>query len=114
MFRGVTKEGRWKGRGSCDHKSPITPEDMEKLSNYFTENMHDPPNGKFLQEIVLFNIIYFMGSRGRENLRSMTKDTFNISIDGNGRKSIHQVITEHDKNHTESDFTPGNEACIYE
>ena len=114
MFRGVTKEGRRKGRGSCDHKPPITPEDMEKLSNYFTENMRGPPNAKFLQEIVLFNIIYFMGRRGRENLRSMTKDTFNISIDGNGRKFIHQVITEHDKNHTESDFTPGNEARIYE
>ena len=69
MFRGVTKQGRRQGRGSSEHKKPINSDDMKTLTKYFTVNMQGPPNAKFLQEIVLFNIIYFMGRRVRENLR---------------------------------------------
>ena len=114
MFRGVTKKGRREGRGSSDHKNPINDDDMKKLSEYFETKMRGPPNGRHLQELILFNIIYFMGRRGRENLRQMSKKTFKISCDADGRRYIHQVISEHDKNHTELDTNQGNEARIYE
>ena len=55
-----------------------------------------------------------MGRRGRENLRQMTKNTFSIGKDPDGRKFIYQTVSEHDKNHTESSTTKGNEARIYE
>ena len=55
-----------------------------------------------------------MGRHGRENLCHMTKDTFKIDVDANGHKFIHQVISEHDKNHTEKDTSQGNEARIYQ
>ena len=114
MFKGVTKVGRKQGRGSVDHKNAISDEDFEKLSHYFTTNIQGPPNAKFLQDLILFNIIYYMGRRGRENLRQMKKDTFQISTDGDSRRYIHQVIDEYDKNHTESNLEPANEARIYE
>ena len=44
----------------------------------------------------------------------MKKGTFKISSDPDGGKFIHQVVSEHDKNHNENDYSQGNEACIYE
>ena len=63
---------------------------------------------------MLFNIIYYGGRRGRENLRNMTQGTYEIAKDPDGRRYIHQIIKEHDKNHKENDFQPSNEARIYE
>ena len=71
-------------------------------------------SGRQLQDLVLFNIIYYGGRRGRENLRSMTKDTFCIEKDHDGRRYITQIIKECDKNHREDDYTNSNAARIYE
>ena len=114
MFRGVTKKARREGRGSSEHKEAINEDEMNTLSQYFTKNMQGSLNGRHLQEIVLFNIIYFIRRRGRENLRLMTKNTFKVSIDPKERKYIHQVTSEHDKNHTENNSDKDNEARIYE
>ena len=84
MFQGVTKKGRREGRGSSEHKKPINDDDMNLLSTYFTHKMQGPPNAKHLQELILFNIIYFMGHCGRENLRLMKKNTFKDSSDSLG------------------------------
>ena len=76
IFSAVTKQGKIAGRGEIKSKEAITDPDMSKLSTYFLRNMQGPPNGKLLQEIVLFNVIYNSGRRGRENLRCMTKKNF--------------------------------------
>ena len=114
MFQGVTKKGKCKGRDEIESKLPIEEEDMEKISNYFKKNMRGPPNPAKLQEMMLFNVIYYGGRRGRENLRYMTKKTFEVTVDRNQCHYIHQVLKEHDKNHKETDFSPSNEARIYE
>ena len=75
--------------------------------------MHRPSNPKKLQEYVLFNIIYYCGRRGHKNLRSVTKETFQIKQDFDGREFIVQVIGECDKNHRQDDTTASNEARIY-
>ena len=114
MFQGVTKKWKREGRGEVDSKPPIEEEDMLKISKYFQANMKSAPNPAKLQEMMLFNVIYYGGRRGHENLRSMVKQTFQISVDANNRRFIHQVIKERDKNHTESDIHPSNKARIYE
>ena len=62
----------------------------------------------------MFYIIYFTGRRGRENLRTMTKKTFQIGEDPDGRKFIYQAVDEGNKNHDENDDEPTTEAGIYE
>ena len=114
IFQAVTKKGKVDGRGEIQNKPAITEEDMNTLSNYFIKNMQGPPNAKLLQEIVLFNIIYYGGRRGRENLRFMTKNTFQICTDNDGRRYLHQIIKECDKNHKEDDMSESDEARIYE
>ena len=76
--------------------------------------MVGPPNPALLQEIVLFNTIYYMGRRGRQNLRRMKINYFEIASDPDGKRYIHQVVKEYDKNHRENDMSANNAARIYE
>ena len=114
MFTGVTKTARQEGRGSVQHKEVITDEDLAKLKQYFTQKMEGPPDGKILQQLVLFTVIYQMGRRGHENLRKMTKATFKVGVEADGRKYLYQAIDEHSKNYTEKDTEKSNQARIYE
>lgn len=114
LFTGVQKINKEEGRGTIKHKEIITQADLVKLNIYFEQNMDGPPNPKLLQEYVLFNIIYYMGRRGRENLRSMTKNTFKIATDEEGQRYIFQAVDEADKNHNEVDNEASNQARIYE
>lgn len=113
MFKGVAHKAKREGRGEIDSKPPIEAEDMEKIANYFKQAMDGPSNPAKLWQIVLFNIIYYMGRRGRQNLQKMTKDTFAIGCDPDRQHFIYQAVKEQDKNHTEADLNPSNEACIY-
>lgn len=61
----------------------ISPNDMDKLSSYF-----DRSSNKKIQEEVLFNVIYFFGLRGRENLRDLKRSTFACKTDENGNEYI--------------------------
>ena len=88
MFQGVTKKGKREGRGEVESKPPIIPKDMEKISEYFKKNMKSAPNPTKLQEMLLFNIIYFGGRHGRENLRSMKLNTFEVTKDAPNRQFI--------------------------
>ena len=92
MFQGVTKKGKREGTGEVESKPPIEPEDMEKMSNYFTKIMKSEPNAAKLQEIILFNVIYFGGRHCRANLRNMKINSFEITTDIQNRQYIHQVM----------------------
>ena len=83
---------------------------MSGRSTYFIDKLKGPPNGKYLQELCLFNIIYYGICRGCENLRSMTKKSFEIKEDFDGRCYLEQVIKECDKNHKEDNYGENNEA----
>ena len=113
IFQAVTKLGKEEGWGETNSKVAISDADMRKLQAYFLRNMHAPPSAKNLQEFVLFNIIYYCGHRGHENLRQMTKDTFTINKDHDGCEFIVQVIKECDINHCEDDLMQSNDAQIY-
>ena len=114
IFSGKLRMNKEQGKGATKHKDPINDEDLKRLSEYFTRNMKGPPNALLLQELVLFNIIFYMGRRGRENLRNMKKNTFKISTDEKGQRFIHQDKDETDKNHNENDTEASNQGCIYE
>ena len=92
----------------------IDPEDFHKLSEYFKTKMQGPPDPTALQEILVFNIIYYMGRRGCKNLQKMTKQHFSTGVDNDGKRYIYQNIKEHDKNHRENDLTANSDGQIYE
>ena len=49
---------------------------MIKLGEYFDRSSH-----LVLQDEVLFNLIFYFGLRGRENLRALKKGTFEVEVE---------------------------------
>ena len=78
MFEAVLKTNKEMGKGSIQHKKPIVPEDREKLNDYFSRYME--PNALILQQMVQFNLMFYLCRCGRENLTRMPKDTFEVDI----------------------------------
>ena len=59
--------------------------------------------------------MYQQARRGRENIRTMTKDAFKIATDDvDGRQFIYQHTDKGDKNHGIEDVKIANEGRIYE
>lgn len=61
----------------------ITEVDMTRLQNYF-----DRSTPLKIQEEATFNLLYHFGLRGRENLRSIQRDTFVIDEDETGKRFL--------------------------
>ena len=78
IFDAVLKDNKSKGKGSIKHKEPITSEDRERLNDYFSKYMI--PSAIILQQLVQFNLMFYLCRRGRENLTHMPKDTFDVSF----------------------------------
>lgn len=78
MFRGVQKEGKKNSKGSITHKEVIESEDLERLRDYFSRYM--APDPTILQRMVMFNIMFYMCRRGRENFAEMKKEMFDVSV----------------------------------
>lgn len=115
IFEGVQRINKEKGKGNVTNKPPIDDSDLTKITHYFRQGMNGPPNPGLLQEVVLFYVLLYMCRRGRENLRSMTRDTFSIATDPyDGREYIYQAVDEADKNHSHKDTTKSNDGRIYE
>ena len=76
MFKAVTKENKKQGKGNIEHKAIICDDDMKVIDDYFKGYMK--PSAAILQEICIFNVLFYGCRRGRENLAAMTKETFEV------------------------------------
>ena len=113
MFKAVQVESKKKGKGVKNSIPPITPIDLERITEYFAVDQVTTPNPKKLQQNIVFYIIYFFCWRGRENLYMMTKDTFSLQVDPDGTEYFIQQIDEIDKNHGIEDTTKTNQGRMY-
>ena len=52
------------------------------------------PNG--LLNKVWFEIMYYLCRTGQENLRSVTKETFEVAVDSTGKRYVYQKIDKLD------------------
>ena len=78
VFKAAVKDLRRQGLGCIKHHVLITRADMTKLYSGDTVVFYtDTPNG--LLNKVWFEVMYFLCRRGQENLRAMTKETFELS-----------------------------------
>ena len=76
VFSVVLKDNKVKGKGKIHHKEIIRSEDLEKLQDYFSRYMK--PSAVILQQMVQFNLMFYLCRRGHENLTGMPKDTFEV------------------------------------
>lgn len=78
LFKGVQIQGKKAGKGTIKHKDHIDPQDLERLQDYFSKYMQ--PNPEILQQYVMFNIMYYLCRRGRQNLAVLTVDMFEVQF----------------------------------
>lgn len=78
LFKGVQLQGKKAGKGRIKHKEHIEPQDLECLQDYFSKYME--PNPEILQQYVMFNVIYYLCRRGRQNLATLTVDMFEVTF----------------------------------
>ena len=98
VFQNMLAKVKHSSKGITNHFPEIEPEDIRILSS--TMNLDTPEE---LQEKVWFDAMFYLIRRGRENLRSMTKETFSIDKDATGKRYVFQRTGELDKNHTLND-----------
>ena len=110
-FTNILRIAKSEGLGDTTHYPEIEPEDLRKLNAGFDINS---PEG--LQEKVWFDVTFQLIRRGRENMRSMTRNTFAVGTDATGKRFTGQTHGELDKNHSENDhpFDTNGEGRIYE
>lgn len=115
MFKGVLMKNKENGLGTVEHKKIMIKTDLDLIENHFSKALKNGPDPRLLMECNIFHIIYYFARRGRENLRKMTKQTFDIAKDPkNGCLFLYQKLDECDKNHKETDTKPSNEGRMYE
>ena len=87
------------GLGKVDHTPSLEENDLKYIYCSTTMSAKTPTG---LQHETWFDIMYFLCRRGRENLSTMTKDTFKVATDSHGREYVYQHKDELDKNHREN------------
>ena len=114
-FKTAMRELKTLGNGEVDHYPQITLSDLRKIYNFMS---CDSPRS--LADKVQFDIRFYFCRRGCENIHAMTKDTFEVCVDGEGNEFVRQARGELNKNHNETDregytgFMPahaGSELC---
>lgn len=83
-FKAMLKEFKRVGKGATKHHNPITKTDLQKIYKKLSTDIDSNPTS--LQQKVLFDIILHFGRRGRENLRDLTKEHFNVLTDSSGKR----------------------------
>lgn len=97
VFSAQLVELKRKGKGATEHRQPVDEKDLKKL--YDNVDISTP---KGLQQKAWLDIMLYRIRRGRENLREMTKNTFQIEVDASGKRYVIQTTDEMDKNHREN------------
>ena len=90
-FKAIQADLKRKGFGDTTHYQPIDENDIARL---YSSGVFDESTPSGLQNKIWFEIMLFICRRGRENLRELEKDHFQISQDSNGRRFVFQAKDE--------------------
>ena len=85
MFKAMLVHLKKEGKGTVTHKHPISREDMQKLYSHEDFSLNSPDS---LQKRVFFEYVYYFCNRGRENIRDVQKDDFELKGDSKGLRYV--------------------------
>ncbi|CAC5389342.1 KCTD1_15 [Mytilus coruscus] len=90
------------GKATVNHKEPICPEDLQKLYKHEHFSLNTP---EALQKRVFFEYLYYFCNRGRENIRDVQRDDFELKRDAKGLRYVRVKVVRQTKNQRGDDFT---------
>ena len=96
VYEAQCVELKKQGLAKTEHKPPIADEDIKKLYGSGVFNTENPTT---LQNKVFFEIMLFFCRHGRQNLRQLKKNDFEIIVNSQGRRCVVKKTGELSKNH---------------
>ena len=97
MFTGRLDDNKEKGLDVSKSRSAIDQQDLEKLfKKYFIPGIKSS-NTKVLLQQVFFDILYYMGHRGKKGFRNLNKTSFEIKTGVDGIDYIQLIFNEKTK-----------------
>ena len=113
VLTGIFKKISREGLDKVKHHNPIELGDLVTFRTTGTIGIHSP---RALQNLVWLNVAIHFARRGRENYRMMTKNTYQVAVDGDGRRFIEPTFCEKTKNHQGNKASKSHmsQARIYE
>ena len=85
-------ELRERGLGTTEHKPPISDEDIKKL---YRSGLFATDTPTTLQNKVFFEIMLFFCRHGRQNLRQLRKDDFEIKVNSQGDRYVVKITDDY-------------------
>ena len=111
IFKGLRRKLKEEGRDKTKRKPILTPSDLNKIyTDYFEPNFENDPT--CLQHKVYFDIAYFLGRRGSEGLRDLTKDSFELKKTEDGKEYLQLTYHERTKKCQGEEYDPYREENI--
>lgn len=94
VFSGVLRHIKQQGLDTSRPRTAITRTDLDKLYNeYFIPGLA-AKNTEVLQHKVFFDMVYYLGRRGKEGLRELQKDWFESKFTKDGIEYIQIKVNE--------------------
>lgn len=94
-YKVAIREIKAEGRGDVEHKPHMSDSDRQKL---YSSIYLSPSTPSGLQNKVQFDVRYYFGRRGSENMASMTKSSFKQHVDPNTGRTYISLVDELTKN----------------
>ena len=97
VLTGRLRDNKEKGKDTSKRRLAIDQEDLQKLfKTYFTPAMQHLDTNILVQK-VFFDIVYYTGRRGKEGLRDLDKNSFEIKTGSDGLDYIELTFNEKSK-----------------
>ena len=98
VLTGRMRHNKDKGLDTTTPRIALEKEHLEKLfTEYFPKAVGDTINTEVLLHKVFFDIMYYTGQRGKEGLRKLSKNSFQIKNGPNGEQYIEITFNEKTK-----------------
>ena len=93
IFTGNLRDQKEKGLDKSRRRPPLSQTHVKQIyNNYFIPHYDNDP--RCLQHKVYFDIAYFLGKIAKEGLRALTKDSFSIKTNDEGREYLELSYNE--------------------
>ena len=111
FFTGNLRDQESKGYDKSRRKEPILQTDLDLIyTNYFIPHFDNDP--VCLLHKVYFDIAFFLGKRGQEGLRKLTKDSFELKVTSEGKEYFEMKFNESTKKSQGDNYNEMNEQPI--
>ena len=109
VFKGKLRRAKKEGHDVTSQRCDIDPGDLEKLYKYYFIPSLEEGNTEVLLHKVFFDIMFFTSRCGKEGLRQLDKDSFEVRKSADGQEYIEITFNKVTKKNQGDNVSSGSE-----